>query len=50
MIFYYYFFLERLGRMYKNKIFFLLFFNVLMKIEYFNAGFVYLQYKNTNRY
>jgi len=42
-------FFERLGRMYENKIFFI-FFNVLMKIGYFNTGFVSLQYKNKNQY
>ena len=46
-------FFERLGRMHENKTFYFfifLFFNVLMKTEYFNTGFVSLQYKNTNRY
>jgi hypothetical protein len=27
-----------------------IFFYVLMNIGYFNTGFVFLQYKNTNRY
>jgi len=30
--------------------FYFYFFNVLTKIEYFNTGFVSLQYKNTNQY
>ena len=39
--------IERLGRMYENKIYI---FYVLLKIEYFHTEFVSLQYKNTNRY
>jgi hypothetical protein len=38
--------LERLGRMHENKTFF----ENLTKTDYFNTGFVSLQYKNTNRY
>ena len=34
----------------QNIYFFILFFNVLTKIKYFNTGFVSLQYKNTNWY
>jgi len=40
---------ERLGHMHENKIFFYFFF-ASMKTKYFNTGFVYLQYKNTNQY
>jgi len=40
-------FLERLGRMHENKIFFIYLF-IFTKIRYFNTGFVSLQYKNTN--
>jgi len=36
--------------MHENKIYIFNFFNVLMKIEYFNIEFVSLQYKNTNQY
>jgi hypothetical protein len=45
-----FFIFERLDRMYENKTFLFLFFNVLTKIGYFNTGFVYLHNKNTNRY
>ena len=36
---------ERLGRVHENKNNFF-----LWKTEYFNTGFVFLQYKNTNQY
>jgi hypothetical protein len=42
----YIYILERLGRMHENKTFF----ENLTKTDYFNTGFVSLQYKNTNRY
>jgi hypothetical protein len=42
----YIYILERLGRMHENKTFF----ENLTKTDYFNIGFVSLQYKNTNRY
>jgi len=37
---------ERLRRMHETKFFFY----VLMKTGYFNTGFVFLRYKNTNQY
>jgi len=45
-IYIYIYILERLGRIHENKIFF----ENLTKTDYFNTGFVSLQYKNTNRY
>jgi hypothetical protein len=46
---------ERLGRMHENKTFFFCFSkycfcNISEKIGYFNIGFVFLHYKNTNQY
>ena len=46
-----FFVFEKLRRMHENKIFlllFIVFYDVSMKIEYFNIGFVFLWYKNTN--
>ena len=49
----YFLYFERLGRMHENKVFFLFFYffrNIAEKTEYFNTGFVFLQYKNINKY
>ena len=34
----------------KTKYFFNFFFNILEKTGYFNTGFIFLWYKNTNHY
>jgi len=46
MIFFIIYFLERLGRIHENKIFYLFFY----ANQVFNTRFVSLQYKNTNQY
>ena len=50
----YFLYLERFDRMHEKKVFFFIFFIYFLQhfreIGYFNTGFVFLQYKNTNQY
>jgi len=50
MIFYIIYFLERLGRIHENKIFYLFFYLFFYANQVFNTRFISLQYKNTNQY